>query len=1348
MNNFELKYSDLLSQKKYSETAQLLIKDINTYESKYKDYEQNLDEEYEALKQILEILESEDIDSQTEQDIHEALQVIIERRLSMHFVEMDKKEELKQKDFWHKALKFRFQNKKSQKEKVHDRMLNIKSIRTQREKDLVTYNKEALVDLEIEQTRSIRLQKQAEIERLETELNAKIELRDREEQEQNKFENETHLQIQILAKQIENSTDTAREDLNNRIKELEKLKENKAKNLSISLATRNSEIEELTLKLQKEDREREQKINEMIKNQENTMSEFNNLKKLSEVVENTDDFDREKEKQLMLELEKEIRLRESQKIEGLIQIDRQEIDVHLKKVQELEQLMQQTKLEIARKEQDARNLMLYKAQMLVQSKTEELEKTILVLNQEKFENQNNINKLISVEGKLNDLNQNFATLLQEKENLLSQVFALETRKNAIQQTISELNDSILNKSQEINELTKVLNFEKEDKSKIATEFQNKVNELSDLKNEFDLLKGLLAKKDIEYTDLEIAYQTESTRLKMTLDKIDVLQQDFENLNIKNGEKQELIVNLESDNSKLENKILVFSSQLLEVESEKNKILEKQSGLYSEIEKLANEIVSLQENVEKFRLYSEEKDLKINELNLKFADFANEKDSKIEELSLQFINYSEEKEQIIDQLNQKYFLFSKEKENEILDLNQKFDSYSIDQNLLIVNLIDKYNLELNIKQVTITELTEKFDKASNDFSKQIEELQNSYQLLSAEKDKEINELKIILKNLQSEISELNVSKEKSTQEYDLKICELNGLVAQLNDEFAKREADFQNKMNSLEFSNNALQNEKNELANTLEIKTKLLEVKISELTTSENLIEKLNEQILNFGRTISGYEIEFEQFKHKLTVYEQNLSTDKDQLLNTESLLKKEIDLNANNESLISNLKQEIMVLQTEVLDETRKVEQIYILLQDSDNKLQQFENEQSKDVIQVNRLKSEVEQFKHILVTKENQLSAIQTELKTKEAKIVDLNYELAQQKQLLIEMKNLIDDQEKILISYKKQQEVLKKNQVNLSDIQLLQQDYETKMANMQSEINLLKAKLSDENNVRLNLEKRLQQSLIDQKKVLAIQIKPTVVKTEQISETNTNKNQELKILPKTNRVKLIRNISRIAAMLLILLGIGVVLNFYLKNNSSKIETNPIETAKIESLPNVESPLNTQNSEQKDTPKQLVISEQTQVQNTVRDSVVNNQTNISQPINTGNTALEQISKQITDNPNDILLYMKRAAMYTVADKYESALSDYSTILQISPNDLGALVSRGYVYALMGNSRDAQNDYNKVISLDPTYVQVYINRGILFYRLENYTFAVANFDKALTLDPTNKIAAQYLTSIKSASTKK
>eukprot|EP00761_Pharyngomonas_kirbyi_P009358 gb/GECH01009374.1/.p1 GENE.gb/GECH01009374.1/~~gb/GECH01009374.1/.p1 ORF type:complete len:252 (+),score=24.63 gb/GECH01009374.1/:1-756(+) len=117
--------------------------------------------------------------------------------------------------------------------------------------------------------------------------------------------------------------------------------------------------------------------------------------------------------------------------------------------------------------------------------------------------------------------------------------------------------------------------------------------------------------------------------------------------------------------------------------------------------------------------------------------------------------------------------------------------------------------------------------------------------------------------------------------------------------------------------------------------------------------------------------------------------------------------------------------------------------------------------------------------------------------------------------------------------------------------------------------------------------------------------------------------------------------------------------------------------------------------------------------------------------AIEDYTKAIQLNPENVAAYNNRGFAYRKVNQYDKAINDYSKALEIQPDNVKTYNNRGYSYARRGDYDLAIKDYDKVIELDSDNIHAFHNRGISYDKKGKFKQAIDDFTRVLELDPCN-----------------
>jgi len=132
--------------------------------------------------------------------------------------------------------------------------------------------------------------------------------------------------------------------------------------------------------------------------------------------------------------------------------------------------------------------------------------------------------------------------------------------------------------------------------------------------------------------------------------------------------------------------------------------------------------------------------------------------------------------------------------------------------------------------------------------------------------------------------------------------------------------------------------------------------------------------------------------------------------------------------------------------------------------------------------------------------------------------------------------------------------------------------------------------------------------------------------------------------------------------------------------------------------------------------------------------------------AIEQFTKALTLNPNDIQVYSWRRDAYIQLGQYQPAVEDCTLIISIAPRNIPAYIKRCFSHLSLGKYQQALEDSNKAISLislsfkqthtNSWLSQAYAQQAYAYKALGNSNKAIENYQKALDIDPNDYLRAK------------
>jgi len=117
-------------------------------------------------------------------------------------------------------------------------------------------------------------------------------------------------------------------------------------------------------------------------------------------------------------------------------------------------------------------------------------------------------------------------------------------------------------------------------------------------------------------------------------------------------------------------------------------------------------------------------------------------------------------------------------------------------------------------------------------------------------------------------------------------------------------------------------------------------------------------------------------------------------------------------------------------------------------------------------------------------------------------------------------------------------------------------------------------------------------------------------------------------------------------------------------------------------------------------------------------------------SAISDFTRVIELDPNDSLAYYNRGNALALTEFHKNAIDDYSRAIELSPEKASLYYSRGLTYQEDSATYDrAIDDFTKAISLNPEDKKSYCFLGITLYKKKNYRAAQKYFGKAISIDP-------------------
>ena len=125
-----------------------------------------------------------------------------------------------------------------------------------------------------------------------------------------------------------------------------------------------------------------------------------------------------------------------------------------------------------------------------------------------------------------------------------------------------------------------------------------------------------------------------------------------------------------------------------------------------------------------------------------------------------------------------------------------------------------------------------------------------------------------------------------------------------------------------------------------------------------------------------------------------------------------------------------------------------------------------------------------------------------------------------------------------------------------------------------------------------------------------------------------------------------------------------------------------------------------------------------------NNSANLDQ-------VLFYLNRAFSEEDSYLPFFLLRGSYFTGLNKYEWALSDFSTAIQLAPKLAMCYFNRGKLYFNNKYEMQALSDFNKALELNPEYAAVHIKRAYIYNNMKEINRALQDFKSAYSADSTS-----------------
>jgi tetratricopeptide (TPR) repeat protein len=99
-------------------------------------------------------------------------------------------------------------------------------------------------------------------------------------------------------------------------------------------------------------------------------------------------------------------------------------------------------------------------------------------------------------------------------------------------------------------------------------------------------------------------------------------------------------------------------------------------------------------------------------------------------------------------------------------------------------------------------------------------------------------------------------------------------------------------------------------------------------------------------------------------------------------------------------------------------------------------------------------------------------------------------------------------------------------------------------------------------------------------------------------------------------------------------------------------------------------------------------------------------------------------------------------NRHSEAIVHYRRAIQMSPDFWQAHFELAGELVAANQPEEAAREFTEVLKINPRQVTSHINLGVLLVRFNRLDDAIACFQNALKIDPDNRIAQEYLASVR------
>jgi tetratricopeptide (TPR) repeat protein len=115
---------------------------------------------------------------------------------------------------------------------------------------------------------------------------------------------------------------------------------------------------------------------------------------------------------------------------------------------------------------------------------------------------------------------------------------------------------------------------------------------------------------------------------------------------------------------------------------------------------------------------------------------------------------------------------------------------------------------------------------------------------------------------------------------------------------------------------------------------------------------------------------------------------------------------------------------------------------------------------------------------------------------------------------------------------------------------------------------------------------------------------------------------------------------------------------------------------------------------------------------------------------IEGLTRQISQHPDDAVLYLRRGQLYMQHEEFEAAEADYVEAETRRADSAALQLARGQLQLAQGNAASACAHFDRFLQQEPTHVEARLARAAARVHLKAFADAVDDFNAALKVAPT------------------